>query len=36
MAAEDEHVDEGPEKKGFGVLIKVERAEDLGGAALTI
>ena len=25
-----------PEKKGFGVLIKVERAEDLGGAALTI
>ena len=25
-----------PDKKGFGVLIKVERAEDLGGAALTI
>jgi hypothetical protein len=25
-----------PEKKGFGVLIKVERAEDLGGAPLTI
>jgi hypothetical protein len=25
-----------PEKKGFGVLIKVERAEDLSGAALTI
>ena len=24
------------EKKGFGVLIKVERAEDLGGAPLTI
>jgi hypothetical protein len=25
-----------PEKKGFGVLIKVERAEDLSGAPLTI
>ena len=25
-----------PEKKGFGVLIKVERAEDLGGNALAI
>jgi hypothetical protein len=25
-----------PEKKGFGVLIKVERAEDLGGAPLAI
>ena len=25
-----------PEKKGFGVLIKVDRAEDLSGAALTI
>ncbi len=25
-----------PEKKGFGVLIKVERAEDLSGNALTI
>ena len=25
-----------PEKKGFGVLIKVERAEDLSGSALTI
>jgi hypothetical protein len=25
-----------PEKKGFGVLIKIERAEDLSGAALTI
>ena len=25
-----------PEKKGFGVLIKVERAEDLSGALLTI
>jgi hypothetical protein len=25
-----------PDKKGFGVLIKVERAEDLSGAALTI
>lgn len=24
-----------PEKKGFAVLIKVERAEDLGGKALT-
>jgi hypothetical protein len=23
-----------PEKKGFGVLIKIERAEDLGGAPL--
>ena len=26
--------DRDPEKKGFGVLIKVERAEDLGGAPL--
>src|SRR5215475_5195015 len=25
-----------PEKKGVGVLIKVERAEDLGGAPLTL
>ena len=25
-----------PEKKGFGVLIKVERAEDLGGTPLAI
>ena len=25
-----------PEKKGFGVLIKIERAEDLGGNALAI
>ena len=25
-----------PQKKGFGVLIKVERAEDLDGAALTL
>jgi uncharacterized protein len=25
-----------PEKRGFGVLIKVERAEDLSGAPLTI
>ena len=25
-----------PEKKGFAVLIKVERAEDLGGKALTL
>jgi uncharacterized protein len=25
-----------PEKRGFGVLIKVERAEDLGGAPLTL
>jgi hypothetical protein len=25
-----------PDKKGFGVLIKVERAEDLGGAPLAI
>ena len=25
-----------PDKKGFGVLIKVERAEDLNGAALAI
>jgi hypothetical protein len=25
-----------PDKKGFGVLIKVERAEDLAGNALTI
>ena len=25
-----------PEKKGFGVLIKVERAEDLSGAPLAI
>ena len=25
-----------PEKKGFGVLIKVERAEDLSGTALAI
>ena len=24
-----------PDKKGFGVMIKVERAEDLGGAPLT-
>jgi hypothetical protein len=28
--------DRDPEKKGFAVLIKVERAEDLSGAALTI
>jgi hypothetical protein len=26
--------DRDPEKKGFGVLVKVERAEDLGGAPL--
>ena len=26
--------DRDPEKKGFGVLIRVERAEDLGGAPL--
>jgi uncharacterized protein len=26
--------DRDPEKKGFGVLIKIERAEDLGGAPL--
>ena len=25
-----------PDKKGFGVLIKVERAEDLGGVPLAI
>ena len=25
-----------PDKKGFGVLIKVERAEDLGGKPLTL
>jgi len=25
-----------PDKKGFGALIKVERAEDLGGAPLAI
>ena len=25
-----------PDKKGFGVLIKVERAEDLGGAPLAL
>ena len=25
-----------PDKKGFGVLIKIERAEDLSGSALTI
>ena len=25
-----------PDKKGFGVLVKVERAEDLGGAPLAI
>jgi len=25
-----------PDKKGFGMLIKVERAEDLGGAPLAI
>ena len=25
-----------PEKKGFGVLIKIERVEDLSGAALAI
>jgi hypothetical protein len=25
-----------PEKKGFGVLIKIERAEDLNGAALAL
>ena len=28
--------DRDPDKKGFAVLIKVERAEDLGGAALTL
>jgi hypothetical protein len=28
--------DRDPEKKGFGVLIKVERAEDLSGASLEI
>jgi hypothetical protein len=28
--------DRDPEKKGFGVLIKVERAEDLGGAPLNL
>ncbi|MGZ5853029.1 MAG: hypothetical protein ACXWJ0_02685, partial [Xanthobacteraceae bacterium] len=28
--------DRDPEKKGFAVTIKVDRAEDLGGAALTI
>ncbi|OGA03334.1 MAG: hypothetical protein A3H35_15790 [Betaproteobacteria bacterium RIFCSPLOWO2_02_FULL_62_17] len=28
--------DRDPEKKGFAVLIKVERAEDLGGKPLTI
>ena len=28
--------DRDPEKKGFGVLIKVERAEDLGGVALNL
>jgi len=25
-----------PDKNGFGVLVKVERAEDLGGAPLAI
>jgi hypothetical protein len=28
--------DRDPEKKGFGVLIKVERAEDLDGAPLNL
>jgi len=28
--------DRDPEKKGYGVLIKVERAEDLGGVALDL
>jgi hypothetical protein len=28
--------DRDPEKKGFGVLIKVERAEDLGGVPLLL
>ena len=28
--------DRDPEKKGFGVLIKIERAEDLGGAPLNL
>src|ERR1700722_9592259 len=28
--------DRGPDKKGFAVLIKVERAEDLDGMALTL
>lgn len=27
--------DRDPEKKGFGVLVKVERAEDLGGVPIT-
>jgi hypothetical protein len=27
--------DRDPEKKGFAVLIKIERAEDLNGAPLT-
>ena len=28
--------DRDPDKKGFAVLIKVERAEDLDGVALTL
>jgi len=28
--------DRDPEKKGYGVLIKVDRAEDLGGALLNL
>jgi hypothetical protein len=28
--------DRDPEKKGYGVLIKVDRAEDLGGAPLEL
>jgi hypothetical protein len=28
--------DRDPDKKGFAVLIKIERAEDLNGAALTL
>ena len=28
--------DRDPEKKGFGVLIKIDRAEDLGGAPLNL
>jgi hypothetical protein len=28
--------DRDPEKKGYGVLIKVDRAEDLGGAPLDL
>ena len=28
--------DRDPEQKGFGVLIKIERVEDLGGAALKL